>query len=169
MERDWGCERIKIGKRIIAFIGPEGSGKTENAKLLSAASGKLYIGTSLILHSLADNDPSYIGEAARKMFNDKVYFPGELMLKVVANRFSKEDIHNGIVVDGCFRTFVETVNFEQTLIKIGRNFPLTAIYLNIPMEVSYRRLMNEKEKDLMILKRVWKAGWQNSIFNLKKD
>jgi adenylate kinase family enzyme len=147
MERNWGRERIKIGRRIIAFIGPEGSGKTENAKLLSAASGKLYIGTSPLLHFLADNDPGYIGEAARKMFNDKVYFPGKLMLKVVGDRFSKEDTLNGIIVDGCFRTFEETVNFEETLIRVGRNFPLTVIYLNIPKEMCIERARARNRKD----------------------
>jgi len=146
MEREAGSERIEIGRRIIAFIGPEGSGKSDNAKLLSAASGKLYIGTSPLLHFLADNDPGYIGEAARKMFNDKVYFPGKLLLKVVGDRFSKEDARDGFVLDGCFRTLEETENFEETLIKVGRNFPLTAIYLNIPVEVSFQRLMNGKRQ-----------------------
>lgn len=141
MEKDLGRERIELGRRIIAFIGPEGSGKSDNAKLLSAASGKLCIATSPLLHFLADNDTGDIGEAARKMFNGKVYFPGKLLLKVVGDRFSKDDTLDGFILDGCFRTLEETENFEETLIRVGRNFPLTAIYLNIPVEVSYQRLM----------------------------
>jgi adenylate kinase len=144
MERNWGHERIEIGRRIISFIGPEGSGKTENAKRLSVASGKLYIATGDTLRDLAKNDPGYYGEEARKMFANSAYFDPKLLLEVMSNRFSKEDTRDGWILDGGLRKFEETRDFEATLIRVGRNFPVTVIYLNIPTAVTFVRLMTGK-------------------------
>jgi adenylate kinase family enzyme len=141
MEKDLGRERIETGRRIIIFFGPEGSGKTENAKLLSVASGKLYLSTSKMLHDVADNDSGYLGKAVKKMFDKGVYLKGEPFLEILSKRLLEEDTINGCIADGCLRTVEETVGFEEMLIKVGRNFPLTVIYLKIPVEVSLERIL----------------------------
>jgi len=141
IERSIGSERIEIGKRIISFIGPEGSGKTDNSNLLSIQTGKPYLTTGSILRELATNDPGYYGEKAREMFASHTYLDGKLLLEIMCDRFSKEDTSDGFVLDGGFRTVEETDDFEKTLIKAGRNFPVTVIYLNIPLETIYERLI----------------------------
>lgn len=141
VEKDSGREKINVGKRIISFIGPEGSGKTTIAKLLCAESGKPYLTTGNILRDLAANDPGYYGEKSREMFANHSYLDGKLLLEIMCNRFSKDDTNEGFVVDGCFRTVEETRDFQETLKKAGRDFPVTLIYLKIPTEVSFERLV----------------------------
>lgn len=141
-ERDLGSERIDIGKRIIAFIGPEGSGKTDNAKLLAVQSGKPYISTHDLLDEVKENDPGFLGDKVREMFANHTYLAGDLLLQIINNRFIKDDTQNGFILDGGFRTVEETMNFEKTLERAGRNLPITVIYLNIPIETSFERLIN---------------------------
>ena len=140
-EKDNGREKIEIGKRIISFIGPEGSGKTTIANLLCQDSGKPYLTTGNILRDLAANDPGYYGEQAREMFANHAYLDGKLLLEIMCNRFSQEDTRNGFVLDGGFRTVEETRDLEETLKQAGRNFPVTLVYLNIPTQVSFERLI----------------------------
>ncbi len=140
-EIDFGQERIDIGKRIISFIGPEGSGKTTIAKLLSAESGKPYLTTGDTLREYAANDPGRLGEACRIMFSEHTYLAGDLLLEIMSDRFSREDTENGFILDGGFRTVEETRDFTSTLEKAGRDLPITVIYLNIPIEVCFERFI----------------------------
>lgn len=149
-EHDFGKERVDLGKRIIAFIGPEGSGKTKAAKLLSVESGKIYLMTGDILRELAANDSGYYGEKTREMFANHAYLDGKLMLEIMCNRFSKDDTRDGFILDGGFRTVEEIQDFQTILEKAGRDFPVTVIFLNIPSEVSFERLVtgeNARKRD----------------------
>lgn len=144
IERDLGQERIDIGKRIVSFVGPEGSGKTTQAKLLSELSGKPYLTTGDTLRDYAKNDTGRYGEACRKMFSEHTYLEGNLLLEIMSERFSKDDTVDGFILDGGFRTVEETDNFEQTLFNSGRLLPVVVIKINIPREVSFERLVTGK-------------------------
>jgi adenylate kinase family enzyme len=141
VERDLGRERIEIGKRIISFIGPEGSGKTTIANLLSAESGKPYLTTGNTLREYAANDSGRLGEACRVMFSQHAYLAGDLLLEIMSSRFGHDDTKNGFILDGGFRTVEETRDLKATLKKAGRNLPVTVIYLNIPIKVCFERLI----------------------------
>ena len=151
IERDWGKERLDIGKRIISFVGPEGSGKTTQALLLSGMSKKPYLTTGDTLRDYAKNDTGRYGEACRKMFSEHTYLDGNLLLEIMSERFSKDDTIDGFIFDGGFRTVEETEKFEQTLINSGRLLPVVVIKINIPREVSFERLVTgenaRKRKD----------------------
>ncbi len=141
VEKDLGKEKIEIGKRIISFIGPEGSGKTTMAKLLTIDSGKPYLTTGDTLREYAANDPGRLGEACRKMFAEHIYLAGDLLLEIMSLRFCRDDTESGFILDGGFRTVEETQNFPMTLECSGRSLPVVVIYLNIPTEECFRRLI----------------------------
>ena len=142
VERAGTEEKLDIGTRIIAFIGPEGSGKTTLALELSKNTSRPYISTRKILENLRDNDPGPFGDEVRKMFNDKVYLAGETLLKILVERFSKDDLANGFILDGGFRTVEETRDFRKMLKLAGRDYPVDIRYLKIPKEISYERLID---------------------------
>ena len=140
-ERDMGKENLNIGRRIILFIGPEGSGKTTIAKQLAKEGGKPYITTGDIIRDLAANNTGDLGEECREMFANQTYLAGETLLKILVDRFAKEDTQDGFVLDGGLRTLEETVDFQDMLDTAGRALPLTIIYLQIPREISIERLV----------------------------
>lgn len=148
-EKDAGKEVVKISKQILVFIGPEGSGKSENALRLSKESGLPYISTGNLLRDLAENDYSTVyGDMCRKMFAEDGYLDGEALLAILVNRLSMPDTEQGFILDGGMRTVEETDNFPSVLESAGRDkLPLKVIYLQIPKETSFERLLNSNRKN----------------------
>src|SRR3989344_7112273 len=140
-----GKEWLDLGRRIIVFIGPEGSGKTTQALKLAEATGKPYISTGDTLRDLAENDhTTKYGEACRKMFAEHAYLDGGLLLEILALRFGEEDTTNGFVLDGGMRTVEETEDFQRILNLSGRgDLPITVMLLIISEGTSIERLVGE--------------------------
>lgn len=151
VERNSSQELLDLGKTITLFIGPEGSGKTTQAKRLAQETGKPYITTGDIIRDLAANDQGPLGDECREMFANKAYLAGPTLLKILIDRFSKDDTKDGFVLDGGLRTIEETIDFRKMLKEAGRDLPLIAVYLKITMGKSYERLLNgpnaRKRKD----------------------
>lgn len=140
-ERELGNERLDIGKQIVIFIGPEGSGKTSVAEELAKETGKPYITTGGLIRELRDNDPGPLGDACRNMFANNVYLDGDKLLEIMVNRLKKSDVDNGFILDGGLRTVHETDDFQKMLNSAGRTTPLTVVYLDIPLLTSFERLV----------------------------
>lgn len=140
-------EILNLGRQIIIFIGPEGSGKTSIGKQIAEMSGKPYISTGDIIRDLAANDPGEMGEACRKMFSENAYLAPQMLLEIVNNRLSAEDTKNGFVMDGGLRTTEETRDFPDTLRIVGREMPVTVVQLKIPGWMSFQRLMEKRKRN----------------------
>lgn len=140
-------ERLNLSGRIIVFIGPEGSGKTIQAEALVRDCQMPYITTSGILHDLREHDQSELGDEVRDMFDNHRYLDGETLLRILAKRFSEDDVRNGFIVDGGLRTVFETAGFQKTLEEAGIFLPLVVVYMQIPEEVSYQRLLERQRPD----------------------
>lgn len=137
---DTEVERIPL----IAFVGPEGSGKSTQAKLLAEKLKLPYVSTGDMIRDAAANDITEVGDAARKMFEAHNYLPGGLLLKMVANRFQRDDTGKGLVLDGGFRTLEETEDFSDMLKGVKRDFSVKVIFLKIPGWESVDRLKKRK-------------------------
>ncbi|MBI4157632.1 nucleoside monophosphate kinase [Candidatus Woesebacteria bacterium] len=141
-ERVGGEERLDLGKRIILFIGAEGAGKSLHAEHLAKETGKPYITTGQIIRDLATNDPGPLGEECREMYKNKAYLAGPTLLRILVDRFAKDDTKDGFILDGGLRTIEETIDFRGMLRQAGRDIPLTVVYLIITEEETYRRLLD---------------------------
>ncbi len=146
-------ERLKLDKRIILFIGPEGAGKSSIAKRLGEEFGVLCISTGSIIRDLKyDRGP--LGDECRAMFKAKGYLSGASLLRIVASRFGQEDIANGCILDGGLRTVEETQGFQAMLESVDRAMALTVVHLRIPAWMSFERLVwgpsaRKREDDTM--------------------
>lgn len=134
-------ERLVIGKRIVTFIGPEGSGKTTVAKRLAEATDRPYVTTGDIIRNLAENNQGPLGDECRAMFAASAYLSGESLLKILVHRFSQADVSEGLILDGGLRTVEETVAFQDMLDEAKLNLPMSIIYLQIPYWTSFERLV----------------------------
>lgn len=134
-------ELLNLGKEIVIFIGPEGAGKTTIAKHLAAETGKTYLTTGDVLRYLAENDPGELGEKCRVMFSEHTYLDGETLLKIMVQRFAMQDTEGGFILDGGLRTLEETIDFQDVLDAAGRGLPVSVVYLQIPDEISFERLV----------------------------
>jgi len=141
VEMDRSKERLSADNRIILFIGPEGSGKTMLGKRLAEELELPYITTGGILRDLAKNDEGLWGDECREMFLNHNYLDGETLLEILVDRFGQDDTKNGFVLDGGLRTLQETVDFQAMLEMAGCHLPISVMYLKIPEEISYERLV----------------------------
>lgn len=127
---------------LYAFAGPEGSGKSTQAKLLASRLDLPYISTGDMIRDAAANDPTELGDACRKMFAEHNYLPGPLLLKIVAKRLGRRDVERGLVLDGGFRTLEETKNFASVIAETRKDFAIKVIFLRVPGWQSIGRMLD---------------------------
>lgn len=139
-----------LSGKIVTFIGPEGSGKSTNARLLSRKTGHPLLSTGDTLRCLSENDLGAWGNAARDMFAGRDYLDGHLMLEILDSMISPEIYKNGFVLDGGLRTIEETLDFPKMLENADRKLPMRVILLNVSEEVALQRLCfseNARKRD----------------------
>lgn len=127
--------------RIIAVVGPEGSGKSTITKRLAQEWGLPRIYPGDLLRNLAKNDPTELGDAARRMFEEHTYFPPHMLIEVMRQRFLRGDLTHGFVLDGAFRTVQETRDYPTLLKETELDMPVTIVALRIPGWLSVHRLV----------------------------
>src|SRR5262249_27743532 len=119
MGRDQGVSRHacvpqrELTMRLI-LVGPPGSGKGTQAKLLSDRRGLLHITTGDTLREAARRQPP-AGKQARPYVVSGQLVPDDLVNELVADRFRWEDRPERFVMDGYPRTRPQAVSFDQVL------------------------------------------------------
>jgi adenylate kinase len=98
----------------LILIGPPGSGKGTQAKLLSSRLGLAHIGTGDILREAArQNTP--LGQVALPYMRSGQLVPDDLVNEMVAEHFRRDDRPERFVMDGYPRTLAQAASFDQVL------------------------------------------------------
>ena len=144
-------KEIKLGKEIVNFIGPEGSGKSTAAKGLSELSHKPYVSVGDMLRYVAKNDQTELGDECRDMFEHHRYMEPLTLLKILGEGFKNEIYEDGFILDGGLRTVEETLGFWEMLEEAGRKMDMTVVHIRIPGWLGIERLTGEMaEEERMI-------------------
>jgi adenylate kinase len=117
-----GCNRLPFGFSTehfwadgfmrLVLVGPPGSGKGTQAKLLVENQGLRYIGTGEILRDAIKNKTP-TGLQAQPYMDVGNLVPDELVNQVVAEVFERPDHPNCFVLDGYPRTVAQAIWFDQ--------------------------------------------------------
>jgi adenylate kinase len=98
----------------LILIGPPGSGKGTQAKLLCDRLGLVHIGTGDILReAIRLGTPA--GRQAEPYVNSGKLVPDALVNDLVADRFRRDDRPERFVMDGYPRTLAQAASFDQVL------------------------------------------------------
>lgn len=114
---------------LFIFVGPEGSGKTEQGKLLAQALNKPYISTGDIIREYSKDTSSAIGAFCWEILTHGTYLDAEPLLMLLGARLSQKDTKDGAVIDGALRSLEEVEGFETMLHNAGINNDVTIISL----------------------------------------
>ena len=127
----------------ITIIGPQGSGKGTQAKLLIKKFNLAHVEIGEALRTIAkENSP--LGRKIDELINKKGRMvPCQLVMQVVRRRLKQIPKNKGIVFDGTPRRLAEIKPLEKALARYGRQ--LTHVfYLGIPKEETIKRLSRRR-------------------------
>lgn len=98
----------------LILIGPPGSGKGTQAKLLSERLGLVHIGTGDIIREAVRLRTPFGLQAEPFVVSGRLV-PDDLVNELVADRFRREDRPEAFVMDGYPRTLAQGASFDQVL------------------------------------------------------
>lgn len=125
---------------IISVIGPSGSGKGTQAKLLSQKLGIPAISTGeLLRQEFEANTTDGIG--AEKYWGKGEWVPAELMLKILTKRLDQPDCQNGFILDGTPRKMADIPLLDKYLLEKGQKVD-AVLHLDTSDETSLSRIQS---------------------------
>jgi adenylate kinase len=122
----------------LVFLGPPGSGKGTQARLLNKRLGLTVIGTGDILRD-AVRLKSPLGQKVEVYLHTGRLAPDDLVNEVVTDLFRRPDHPTRFVIDGYPRTLPQAVSFDMVLRQAGLDIK-SAVLFNVPEEELVRRL-----------------------------
>jgi adenylate kinase len=122
----------------IVFLGPPGSGKGTQAKLLSERLRVPAISTGEILRK-AVRDGTPLGICAKGVMESGELVSDELMIELVRERLAESDAREGFLLDGFPRTVVQAVALDELLGGNGKALS-SVINFSVPESVLIGRL-----------------------------
>jgi adenylate kinase len=127
----------------ILMLGPQGSGKGTQAKLISAHYGVPHIATGDMLREAIANG-SELGRRVEPILERGELVPDELMISLIQDRLSRPDAADGFVLDGFPRTMAQAGALDAMLRGLGR--VLTIIFeLQLSDEDAVARLLRRAQ------------------------
>lgn len=122
----------------ILLIGPQGAGKSTQAKLLSQYLGIPFISTGDIFREKSYED-SPEGVRIREILSQGKLVDDKTVSEMVEKTLKKDEFANGFIIDGYPRTLEQINYFNPAFDKV--------LYLKLSDEEATRRLMERGRED----------------------
>ena len=127
----------------IFIIGPQGSGKGTQAKLLAKRLGFFYWEMGGILREVAAGG-SILGVKVKSLIDSGVLLTDEDLYQVVKLRLSEIPAEKGVLFDGIPRRLGQA-QFLLDYLKLQGRTSFTTLFVNLPKQASIDRLLKRAE------------------------
>jgi adenylate kinase len=127
----------------IFFIGPQGSGKGTQARVLAKKLNFFYWEMGAILRDVAAVD-TQLGKKVKNLIDEGVLLTDANLYEVVDNRLGEIAHDVGVIFDGIPRRVAQAEHLMDFLTKQGRK-DFTTLFVNLPREESISRLLKRAE------------------------
>ncbi len=122
----------------LIFIGPPGSGKGTQAKLLGKRQGLLHFATGDVLRQAIEQDTSE-GRLAKPYITAGRLVPDDVVNQIVSARFRGPNKPENFVLDGYPRTLAQAKAFDALLKDVGLDLT-SVVFLQVHDDEIVRRL-----------------------------
>lgn len=122
----------------ILFVGPQGSGKSTQGKLLADFLGLQYLSTGDIFREMSA-DPSEVGQRLKQILAEGKLVDDQTTSNMVARKLAGDEYGRGFILDGYPRTLEQIKLFDPGFEKV--------IYLDLPDEEGIKRLLARGRED----------------------
>ncbi|MEK7497541.1 MAG: nucleoside monophosphate kinase [Patescibacteria group bacterium] len=119
---------------IILLLGPQGSGKGTQAKLLVTKFGFYYLSAGDLMREINKTNPEL-----RDMMSKGIFVPDEMTFGFIVKHLEEKVIFDNVILDGFPRSIKQYELMKDWLSKKGTKISL-CINLEIPEEETIRRL-----------------------------
>jgi len=130
---------------VIIFLGPPGSGKGTQAKLLADKYGFSHIATGDIFRWHMSNNTE-LGKRIREYLERGELVPDDITSEVVDDAIARSMNSRGIILDGYPRTMVQVEHLDRILARYGLDIDVV-IYLKVSRDEALRRLLRRGRHD----------------------
>jgi len=124
----------------VIFFGPEGSGKSTQAKLLAEKLNLPYLGSGDLVRKYAAEDKGIMGDVCRESLAKGHYVADSEMFVLWKHRLKQPDVQEGWVLDGFPRNPSQAEFLDEKLDKYDKKVDFV-FYLRVSKEVSVERLL----------------------------
>lgn len=122
----------------VVILGPPGSGKGTQAAMLVEHLGVPHISTGALLRE-AINEGSELGIKAKSIIEKGNLVPDDVMLGIVEERLSRDDVAKGFILDGYPRNVAQAKSLDDMLERLGKPVE-EAIHIDVDPEVIVERI-----------------------------
>jgi len=115
----------------LIFVGPQGSGKGTQGKIVAEEEGLCHISTGDLLRDAKGK----LGEEVRGYIDKGLFVSDELILKILEERLKQPDCEKGVILDGYPRNIAQANKLDE-IMKIDY-----VLEINISDDESVRRIL----------------------------
>lgn len=129
----------------LVFYGPEGSGKSTQAGMLSEKLAVPHILSGDLTRKYAKEDKGIIGEICREALDKGIYVADSEMYVMWKQRLKEKDVQGGWILDGFPRNLAQAEFLKRKVEKYGKSLA-AVFYIEVSEEESMRRLLKRGRK-----------------------
>jgi len=123
----------------LILLGPPGAGKGTQAEILTKQFNIETVSTGVMLRA-AMREGTELGKLAKEYIDGGKLVPDEVVVGIVKERLSQDDLKNGFILDGFPRTIAQAEALDATGIRIDH-----VLSLECDEEVILERLTGRRE------------------------
>lgn len=121
----------------IIFLAPPAAGKGTLSEMLVEKYGYGHISTGDLLREEVSAGTE-LGKEVESLMKAGKLVPDELIIKLIANRITKDDCKKGYILDGFPRTKVQAEKYDELLRDLGKDLGVV-IFIKIDKEIAMKR------------------------------
>ncbi len=126
----------------IVLLGPPGSGKGTQAKMIAEKYGVVHISTGDILRENVRGGTD-LGKEAKTYMDAGKLVPDELLINIIKDRLAKPDVAGGYMLDGYPRTTPQAEAMDKILPELGQKIDVV-VNIDVPDDELVKRLSGRR-------------------------